>query len=73
MSPRARMSAALNAAMEEAMSEGCMPAPKPVNVSSGEDAFIGNANAFLDDDELSAWAWAQHMAEQGVQAAHSLT
>lgn len=66
MSPRARMSAALNAAMEEAMSEGCMPAPKPVNVSSGEDAF-------LDDYELSAWAWAQHMAEQGVQAAHSLT
>ena len=66
MSPRARMSAALNAAMEEAMSEGCMPAPKPVNVSSGEDAF-------LDDDELGDWAWAQHMADQGVQAAHSLT
>lgn len=65
MSPRARMSVALAAAMEEEIEEGCLPAPRPLNVSSGEDAFL--------DDDLGDWAWAQHMAEQGVQAAHSLT
>lgn len=55
------MSHAMAKAMES--DEKCYP----INISSGEDAFFGNANAL--SDEQAEWAWQQHMVDN---APHSI-